>query len=285
MNNLKTAILLILLTAILVSVGSLVGGPRGAAVAFGIAVLMNGAAYWFSDKMVLRMYRAQEVTEAQAPELYQVVANLAQRAGLPMPRVYIIPSPALNAFATGRNPQHAAVAITEGLLRTLDRNELEGVMAHELCHVRHRDILIGSLAATVVGAITMLSSMIRWGAILGGGRSGDGEGGGNPLFAVFASMIAAMAATLVQLAISRSREYEADAGAAKLAGTPFGLIQALRKLELASQRVPLGGSPAAAHLFIVNPLSGGGVMKLFRTHPTTEDRIRRLEGLVGVRSS
>jgi heat shock protein HtpX len=282
MNNLKTGILLTLLTVLLVVAGSALGGQHGALIAFVFALLLNGGAYWFSDRVVLRMYKAGEVSEAEAPELYGIVADLTQRARIPMPRVYVIPSQALNAFATGRNPKHAAVAVTEGLLRILDRRELAGVLAHELSHVKHRDILIGTVAATIAGAISMLASMARWGAMFGG-FSRDGEGRGGNIFVVLAvSIVAALAATLVQLAISRSREYGADAGAAQLLGDPSGLITALRKLELGAQRVPLASNPATAHLFIVNPLRGGGMSKLFSTHPPIEERIQRLQGMIGL---
>lgn len=277
MNNLKTGIFLTVLTLLFVWVGSLLGGAYGAAFAFGLALLMNAGAYWWSDKLVLRMYRAREVDEAEAPVLFGAVADLAQRAQLPMPRVYLLPSSGLNAFATGRNPSHAAVAVTEGLLQQLDRNELSGVLAHELCHIRHRDILIGTVAATIAGAISMLSATARWGAVLGTGRGG----GGNPLVVFAASIVAGLAATVVQLAISRQREYEADAGAARLLGTPTPLVNALRKLEYAAKRVPMAANPATAHMLIVSPLRGGGLARLFSTHPTTDERIERLQGMVG----
>jgi heat shock protein HtpX len=280
MNNLKTGLLLTVLTLLLVWVGSLLGGQQGAIVAFVFAAAMNVFAYWWSDRIVLRMYGARPVTEAESPELYAIVADLAQRAQIPMPKVYLIPSPALNAFATGRNPSHAAVAVTEGLLRTLDRSEISGVLAHELSHVRHRDILIGTVAATLAGAISMVASMARWGAILGTGRSDDR--GGNALGVLLISMFAGLAAMLVQMAVSRSREYEADAGAARLLGNPMPLVSALRKLEIGAQRLPMQANPATAHMFIVNPLRGGGIAKLFSTHPTTEERIRRLQALVGM---
>ena len=283
MNNLKTGILLTLLTLLLVFLGSALGGQQGAIIAFGFAVIMNGSAYWFSDRVVLRMYKAQEVSETQSPELYGVVSDLAQRARIPMPKVYLIPSPALNAFATGRNPEHAAVAITEGLLGTLDRHELAGVIAHELSHVKHRDILIGTLAATIAGAISMLASMAQWGAMFGGFSRGGDSRGGNIFAVLIVSIVAAFAASLVQMAISRSREYQADAGAARLLGDPTGLISALRKLELGAQRVPLAGNPATAHLFIVNPLSGGRMNKFFSTHPPIEERIQALQGMIGLR--
>ncbi len=283
MNNLKTGILLTLLTVLLVFAGHALGGPQGAMIAFAFALLMNGWAYWFSDRMVLRMYKASQVTEADAPELYGIVADLTQRARIPMPKVYLIPSPALNAFATGRNPKHAAVAVTQGLLGILDRNELAGVLAHELAHVKNRDILIGTVAATIAGAISMLSSMAQWGAMFGGFSRDGGGRGGNILVVLAVSFMAAIAASLVQLAISRSREYGADAGAARLLGDPSGLISALRKLEMGAQSVPLASNPATAHLFIVNPLRGGGRMaKLFSTHPPMEERIRRLQGMIGL---
>lgn len=284
MNAMKTGILLTLLTALLIWLGALFGGQAGMLIAFGFALIMNVSAYWFSDRVVLRMYRAQPISEAEDPELYGIVADLSQRARIPMPKVYVIPSDALNAFATGRNPRHAAVAVTRGLRGKLDRNELTGVLAHELSHVKNRDILIGTVAATIAGAISMFASMAQWGAIFGGFGSDDDEGG-NPIMVFVVSMIAALAASLVQLAISRSREFGADAGAAKLTGDPSGLISALRKLEIGAQRVPLGGNPATAHLFIVSPLRGGRMSRFFSTHPPVEERIRRLRGIVGLTHS
>lgn len=281
MNNLKTALLLIGLTALLVWLGSALGGAAGAQIAFVFALVMNVGAYWFSDKLVLRMYRAQPVSEAEAPVLYGLVADLAQRAQIPMPAVYVIPDPGLNAFATGRSPSHAAIAVTDGLLRSLDRSELAGVLAHELSHVRHRDILIGTVAATLVGAVTMLSNMAQWSAMFGGLHRSDDEGGGNPLVTLAVAVVAGIAATLLQLAVSRSREYEADAGAARMLGDPRPLISALRKLEYAAERVPMQASPASAHLFIVNPLRGGGMSRWFSTHPDIQERIRALEALGG----
>jgi len=281
MNNLKTGLLLTGLTLLLIWAGAALGGQTGMLIAFVFAVVMNVGSYWFSDKLVLRMYRAEEVSEAEDPELINVVADLSQRASIPMPRVYRIPNPALNAFATGRNPAHAAVAITDGLRHVLDRGELAAVLAHELSHVKHRDILIGTVAATLAGTISILGSMARWGAIFGG-YSRDGEGGGGNILVVLAvSMLAGFAAMFVQMAISRSREYEADAGAARLLGDPTPMISALRKLEVGAQRVPLEADPATAHMFIVSPLSGGGISKLFSTHPSVEDRVQRLQGLVG----
>jgi heat shock protein HtpX len=280
-NNLKTGLLLTLLSVLFVFVGYTLAGQQGAMIAFVFAMAMNVFSYWFSDKIVLRMYKAQEVTEAQSPQLYTVVADLAQRAQIPMPRVYLIPSPALNAFATGRNPAHAVVAVTDGLLRSLDRGELTAVLAHEMSHVKHRDILIGTVAATVAAAVSMVASMARWSLIFGGMRGSDDREGGNPLIVLFVAMFAGMAAMLVQLAISRSREYEADAGAARLLGDPTQMINALRKLEMGAQRIPMDANPATAHMFIVSPLSGGGVMKMFSTHPSIEDRIARLQALTG----
>ncbi len=279
MNNLKTGILLTLLTVLLVFAGGSLGGQSGALIAFGFALLMNVGAYWMSDKIVLRMYRAQEVSEAEQPDLYNAVADLAQRAQLPMPKVYVIPNEGLNAFATGRNPSHAAVAVTEGLLRNLDREELQGVLAHELSHVKHRDILIGTIAATLAGAVGLLATMARWGAIFGTGRGGDGHC--NIIGVFIVSIVAAMAATFVQLAVSRSREFEADAGAARLLGNPDPLISALRKLEAGAEQIPMQANQATAHMFIVSPLRGGGITRLFSTHPPVEERIERLKGLVG----
>jgi heat shock protein HtpX len=281
MNNLKTAILLIGLTALLVWIGSAIGGANGAVMAFVFAVVMNVGAYWFSDKLVLRAYGAQPVTEAEAPVLYGLVADLAQRSQIPMPAVYVIRDPGLNAFATGRGPSHAAVAVTEGLLRSLDRNELAGVLAHELSHVKHRDILIGTVAATLVGAVTMIGNWLQWTMMFGGLRSDDSEDGGNPLALLAVAIFAGLAATLIQLAISRSREYEADAGAARMLGDPQPLISALRKLEMGAQHLPMQASAASAHLFIVNPLRGERIARWFSTHPDTQDRIRALEALAG----
>jgi heat shock protein HtpX len=279
-NNLKTAVLLIALSALLVYLGALAGGRNGATIAFGVALVMNVGSYWFSDKLVLRMYGATEVSEADAPELYSIVADLAQRASIPMPKVYVIPGETPNAFATGRSPQHAAVAVTEGITRMLGRDELRGVLAHELSHVRHRDTLIATVAATLVGAITMLASMARWAAIFGGiGRSDDDAP--NPLALMLITMVAAFGAVLLQLAVSRSRELEADALGARLVGDGEPLARALEKLEVAARALPMRASPSTAHLFIVSPLAGGrGVAnvfaRLYRTHPPTEERIARL---------
>jgi len=278
MNRFKTFLLMLVLTVLFVLVGSAIGGKNGAITAFVFAALMNFVTYWFSDKIVLRMYGAQQVTQAEAPELYQVVADLTSKASMPMPKVYIMENDTPNAFATGRNPEHAAVAVTTGILRMLSKQELTGVIGHELSHIRHRDILIGTIAATIAGAISMLSTMARWGAIFGGGRSDEegGGGGGNILFTLIFSMIAAFAAMLIQMAISRSREYMADEGGAHLSH-PSYLAKALGKLELAAHKTPMQANPSTAHMFIVNPLTGKGVLSLFSTHPPIEERIARLE--------
>jgi heat shock protein HtpX len=277
MNHFKTFLLMLVLTLLFIMVGSAIGGKSGAVYAFIFAGLMNFFAYWFSDKIVLRMYGAHEVSEAEAPELYRVVANLTAKAGMPMPKVYIMENDAPNAFATGRNPEHAAVAVTTGLLRLLSREELEGVIGHELSHIRHRDILVSTIAATLAGAIAMLARMAQWGAFFGVGRSDDEERGGSQfLFTLLFSMIASIAALLIQMAISRSREYLADAGGAHLSH-PLSLAKALGKLEMAARRIPMEANPSTAHMFIVNPLRGGGILTLFSTHPPIEERIARLE--------
>ena len=269
-NTLKTAVLLGLLSAMLMFIGQALGGGSGMVAGFFFAVAMNFGSYWFSDKIVLRMYRAQEVGPGH--RLYDLVTRLAQRAGLPQPKVYIIPDPSPNAFATGRNPHHAAVAATEGILQVLDDEELAGVIAHELAHVKHRDILISSVAATIAAAIMLIS---RFAMFFGGSRD-DNRGGSNPI-ALFATIILApIAAMLIQAAISRSREFAADAGGAAIAGGPNGLVSALRKIEAASKRVPLDANPATAHMFIIKPFSASGLAGLFTTHPPTEQRIRAL---------
>ena len=276
-NVLRTTVLLAALTALFLVIGGALGGNQGLFIAFVFALLMNFASYWFSDKIILSMYRAREVSLHEAPDLYRLVQRLAQGAGIPMPRVYIIPSDAPNAFATGRNPQHGAVAVTEGILRMLDTDELAGVLAHELGHIRNRDTLIMTVAATLAGAITMLAHMAQWGAIFGFGRRDDEDsGGGGMLSLLFMAILAPIAATLIQLAISRSREYFADSTGAAVAGSPSGLARALEKLHYASQRLPMDANPATAHLFIVNPLTGGSLGNLFSTHPPIEERIRRL---------
>jgi len=277
MNQFKTFLLMLVLTGIFILVGTAIGGKSGAIYAFVFAGLMNFVMYWFSDKMVLRMYGAKEVTQGEAPELYGIVAELTSKASLPMPKVYIMENETPNAFATGRNPEHAAVAVTSGIMRILSKEELMGVIGHELSHIQHRDILISTIAATMAGAIGMLSSMARWGAMFGGGRSDDEGGrGGNILVVLAVSIFASIAAMLIQMAISRSREYMADEGGAHLAH-PLSLAKALGKLEMASQRIPMQANPSTAHMFIVNPLRGGGVLSLFSTHPPMEERIARLE--------
>jgi len=283
MNGLRTTFFMTLLTLLLVFAGQAMGGPGGAKMAFIIALVMNGVSYFFSDKIVLKMYNARQVTEAESPQLYNIVADLAMRAKMPMPKVYLIESDAPNAFATGRNPQNAAVAATTGVLRILSREELTGVMAHELSHVANRDILIGSIAATVAGAISMMANMAQWAMIFGGGRSNDrdeeGNGGGGFLGSLAMMIIAPLAAMLIQMAISRSREYEADASGARLSGNPLWLANALRKLHAGAQAIPMDASPATAHMFIVSPLTGGGIMSLFSTHPPMEERVARLEAM------
>ena len=279
MNRMKTLVLLAAMTALILAVGQMLGGRGGMMLALIFAAVMNLGSYWFSDKIVLAMYHAQPITEADAPELYRIVAELTQRASLPMPKVYIIPEEAPNAFATGRNPEHAAVAVTQGILRILDRNELSGVLAHELGHVAHRDTLIMAIAATFAGAISHLATMAMWGGMLGGRHSDDDEGG-NPIAALVAMLVAPIAAMLIQMAISRSREYLADEAGAQYSGNPIYLANALRKLESWKQEIPMqSGSPATAHLFIVNPFSGGGIAKMFSTHPSTEERIALLEAM------
>ena len=280
-NTLKTALLLSLLTMLLIFMGGAIGGQGGMIVAFLMAAVMNFGSYWFSDKIVLRMYNAQEITREVHPSFYGMVERLAGRAGLPMPKVYIIPDDSPNAFATGRNPEHAAVAATDGILRVLTMDELEGVMAHELAHVKNRDILISSIAATFAGAISMLGNMLQWGAMFGAGRSDDEDSGGGGLIGSLAmAIIAPIAAMLIQMAVSRSREYLADASGAQICGRPLALAGALRKLHNASQSIPmLDARPATAHMFIVNPLTGGGMMSLFSTHPPMEERIARLESM------
>jgi heat shock protein HtpX len=285
MNRLKTAILLATLTALLLWVGEALGGRGGLMIALAMAVVMNFGAYWWADTIVLRMYRAREVDESQAPDLYALVRHLTQRINMPMPRVYIIPEETPNAFATGRDPQHAAVAVTAGIMRALDRDELAGVLAHELGHVRHRDTLIMTVAATLAGALSMLANMAMWGMMLGG-RSSDDDDGGSPLVGLLGVIIAPIAATLIQLAISRSREFSADAHAAQVTHQPLALASALRKIEAYSQRLPMhAGSPATAHLFIINPFSGRSLAHLFSTHPSTDERIARLQAMAhqGVR--
>lgn len=281
MNMLKTTFLMAILTILLMLIGGAIGGRGGMTTAFLLAGGMNFFSYWFSDKIVLRMYQAKPIEEADNPRFYGIVRHLAERAGLPMPKVYIIQDDSPNAFATGRNPEHAAVAATTGIMRLLNDNELAGVMAHELGHVRNRDILISTIAATFAGAITYLAQMAQWGAMFGGGRSDDDEGGGGGgMFGMlFMAILAPIAAMLVQMAISRSREFGADAAGAEISGNPLSLAGALQKLELGSRQIPMDANAATAHMFIVNPLTGGGMMSLFSTHPPIPERVRRLEEL------
>ena len=279
-NQIRTTLLLAVMTALIIWVGQLLGGRQGMIIALIFAAGMNFFSYWYSDKLVLKMYRASEVSPGQAPELYASVQRLTQRAGLPMPKLYVIPQQTPNAFATGRNPEHAVVAVTEGLLKLLSHEEVTGVLAHELAHVKNRDILIGSIAATMAGAIMILATMARWSAIFRGGSSHDDEGGGAGVIGLIAmSIIAPMAAVIIQMAISRSREYLADATGASFAGNPEGLAGALEKLGAYSQKLPMDANPSTAHMFIVNPLSGRSLMSLFSTHPPLEKRIARLRGV------
>ena len=280
-NTLKTTFLLAVLTILFVLVGKAIGGQSGMVIAFGLAIVMNVGSYWFSDKIVLRMYRAREVTEAEAPQLHGTVRRLATTAGVPMPKVCIIPEESPNAFATGRNPAHAVVAVTEGIVRILSPEELEGVLAHEMAHVKNRDILIGTVAATLAGAIMMMAHMARFAAIFGGGSRDDREGGGGLELLVMA-ILAPLGAMLVQMAVSRSREYLADETGARFCGRPEALARALEKIAGWSRQVPMHASPATAHMFILSPLSGGGLMSLFSTHPPVEKRIERLLALRGI---
>jgi heat shock protein HtpX len=281
MNALKTVFLLTLLTLLFVFIGQVVGGKSGMIIALIFAAIMNLTTYWFSDKIVLAMYRAQPIKESDNPRLYSLVRQTATKAGLPMPKVYMIPTQTPNAFATGRNPKHAAVAVTAGILKILDEDELEGVISHEMAHVRNRDILTGSIVATVAGAISVLAHMAQWGAIFGGygGRDDEGRGRGG-LGLLIMAIVAPLAALLIQMAISRSREYSADQTGAKISHKPLSLANALKKLDYASRRMPLEANPSTAHLFIVNPLSGKGMASLFSTHPPVEERVARLEKMV-----
>ena len=280
MNQAKTFFLMVVLTIIFVAIGSLIGRSSGAYIAFFIAVAMNFVSYWFCDRIVLAMYGAKQVSENEAPQLYATVASLTQKASIPMPKVYIIQNDSPNAFATGRDPSHGVVAVTTGILRILNRDELEGVLAHEISHIKHRDILIQSVAATLAGAITMIANFARFAAFFGGSSSDDDEGGGNIFSVIIFSMIAAFAAMLIQLAISRSREYLADDGGARLSGNPLFLSGALKKLHAGVARSPMNdANPSTAPLFIVNPFSAKGVLSLFSTHPPIEERIKRLEDM------
>jgi heat shock protein HtpX len=281
---LRTTLLLGALTGLLMALGQALGGSQGVTIALIFAIIMNFGAYWFSDKIVLRMYSAREVTESEAPQLYRIVHNLALGARMPMPKVYIIPNEGANAFATGRNPQHAAVAVTEGLMRMMDEREVTGVLAHELGHVQNRDILISTIAATIAGAVVHIATMAQWAAMFGGFRRDDDEGGSSGLSLLFMAIMAPLAAGVIQMAISRTREFAADETGARMCGDPMALASALRKLGFASQRLPMDASPQTAHMFIVNPLSAGGIAKLFSTHPPLEERIGRLEAMAGRRA-
>jgi len=276
MNGIKTTLLMVTLTLMLIAIGGILGGKTGMTFAFIIAFGMNFISYWFSDKIVLKMYRAQPVSQSDAPELYSMVRRLSQKAELPMPKVYIIEQAQPNAFATGRNPENGTVAVTTGIMKILTPEELEGVIAHELAHIKHRDILVGTIAATIAGSISYLAQMAQW-AMIFGGR--DDEEGGNPIVAIVMMIVGPIAAMLVQMAISRSREYGADAGGAKISGNPHYLANALKKLHAASQKIPMDANPATSHMFIVNPLKGGRLLKLFSTHPLMEERVSRLEAM------
>jgi heat shock protein HtpX len=279
-NGLKTALLLGLLSGVLLALGQVLGGTNGLVVAFVFAAIMNLGSYWFSDKIVLRMYRAQEVGPGH--RLYGIVERLTRQAMMPMPKVYVIPDPSPNAFATGRNPDHAAVAATEGILQVLSDAELEGVIGHELTHVKNRDILISSVAATIAAAIMMVGRMAMYAGMFGGygGRDGDRDRGSNPIALLAMIVLAPLAAMLIQMWISRTREFAADAGGARIAGNPYGLVEALKKIDAISKRVPMDANPATAHMFIIKPFSGAGLMSLFSSHPPTEARIRALLGTV-----
>lgn len=280
MNHVKTGLLLAGLTVLLVLLGRWLGGAQGMIIAFVVAIVMNVGSYWFSDKIVLSMYHAQPVSESQAPDLYRMVARLCERANLPMPQLYVIPDPTPNAFATGRDPKHAAVAVNEGLLRILDRDEVEGVIAHELAHVKNRDTLISTIAATFAGAITMLAHMAQYAAMFGGyGGDRRERDGGNAIALLAMAILAPFAAMILQLAISRSREFEADRVGGEMCGRPLSLASALSKLERGVQAHPMQAEPATAHMFIVNPLRGQAFASLFSTHPSTADRIAKLQDL------
>jgi heat shock protein HtpX len=282
MNYFKTFLLMLVLTGILIVAGGVIGGEQGMIIALMFAAIMNIGTYWFSDKVVLSMYHATPVTEAEYPKLYSIVRNLAVRGNIPMPKVYMVDEDTPNAFATGRNPQHAAVCVTTGIMKILNDNELSGVIGHELTHVKNRDILISSIAATVAGAIGMLAWMAEWGAMFGGFGGRDGDRDGNIIGIIAMAILAPLIATLIQLAISRQREYAADKGGAMLGGNPLYLADALNKLEAGNEEEPMQANQmthATAHMFIVNPLRGGAFKSLFSTHPSTEDRIERLKGM------
>ncbi len=276
-NMLRTTLLLAALTALIVGLGQMLGGSQGAVIALVMAAVMNFGSYWFSDRIVIAMYGGREIHQNDDPELYAIVAGLAQRNQIPMPKLYLIPTDSPNAFATGRNPEHAAVAVTAGIRRLLSRRELEGVLAHELAHVTNRDILISSIAATLAGAIMMLARMAQWAMIFGGGRRDERDEGGGALGLIVTMIVAPLAAMLIQMAISRSREFQADDTGARLVRDPEGLASALRKIQGVSEQVPMAASPQTAHLFIINPLHGGMLRNLFSTHPPLEQRLERLQ--------
>lgn len=278
MNTLKVWLLMGVLTIILVLLGNAIGGQSGAMLFFLFAMAMNFFSYFYSDKIAIKMTRSYPVSRADAPELYDMVQRLSRRAGIPMPKLYVTPTDQPNAFATGRNPSHAAVAVTEGIMRLLNRSEVEGVLAHELAHIKNRDVLLGTIAATLAGAITMMANAFQWAAIFGLGRGEDEEGGGL-IGGLVMAILAPIAAMIVQMAISRSREYLADATGARIAGSPDGLANALLKMEAAAHRIPMQTNPATSHLFIVNPLSGAAVARLFSTHPPIQDRVARLKNM------
>ncbi len=283
MNAFKTALLMAVMMVIFMAVGQLIGGQSGMMIAFAIALIMNFGSYWFSDKIVLSMYRAQEVSKNDYPQLYEMVERLSSKAGIPMPRVYIMDNPTPNAFATGRNPQNAAVAVTNSIMNILNKDELEGVIAHEITHIKNRDILIGTIAATLVGTISMIANMAQWAMIFGGGRDRDEDSGGG-IGDLLLIILAPIIAMLIQMAISRRREYMADEGGALISGKPLGLAGALDKLSRAGERLPMhNAGPASAHMFIVNPLSGRSMMSLFSTHPPTEERIKVLREIAAGR--
>ena len=277
-SYIKTALLLGLMTGLILVVGQVLGGRSGMMVALVVAAVMNLGTYWFSDKIVLRMYRGREVSPADAPRFHAIIDRLVARSGLPKPKLYVLPGDSPNAFATGRNPSHAAVAATEGILRLMDDEEIEGVLAHELAHVKHRDILISSVAATIAGAISMLAHVAQFGAMFGGYGGRQDREGANPFALILTAILAPIAAMIIQMAVSRSREYAADAGGAAIAGQPYGLARALEKLDTYSKRIPMPANPATAHMFIVQPFTGRGVANLFSTHPPIPERIRRLLG-------
>ena len=278
-NNVKVFGMMAVLTAILVGIGSAFGGSRGALLFLLIALGMNFFSYWHSDKIAIRMARAEPLTEQEAPDLYGMVRDLAARAGIPMPALYITPERQPNAFATGRNPEHSAVAVTTGLVHLMNRDELMGVLAHELAHIKNRDVLIGTMAATLAGAIGMIANVAQWGLMFGGNRDDEDNGGGGLIGTILMIVVMPIAAAIIQMAISRSREYRADATGAAISGKPRGLANALTKLERAAQQIPADVAPAAAHLFIVNPLSAEGLANLFSTHPPIKERVKRLEAM------